>query len=68
MCMHQLKYVRLNRKDHSKYMRGMTPEVAMLADVECYSAILSVYQCVTEPLSPPLDVLDLYLMNITHIH
>ena len=42
MCMHWLKYVRLNRKDQLKYMRGTTLEVPMLA----YSAILSVYQCV----------------------
>ena len=47
MCMHWLKYVRLNRKDRLKNMHSVTLEVAMLADV---SAILSVYQCVTEPL------------------
>ena len=33
MCMHWLKYVRLNRKDRLKNMRAMTLEVAMLADV-----------------------------------
>ena len=33
MCMHWLKYVRLNRKDRLKNMRGTTPEVAMLTDV-----------------------------------
>ena len=33
MCMHWLKYVRLNRKDRLKNMRGTTLEVAMLADV-----------------------------------
>ena len=48
MCMHWLKYVRLNRKDWLKNMRGTTLEVPMLADVSrAYSAILSVYQCVT---------------------
>ena len=51
MCMHWLKYVRLNRKDQLKNMRGMTLEVAMLADVSgAYSAISSVYKCVTGPL------------------
>ena len=33
MCMDWLKYVRLNRKDQLKNMRGTTLEVAMLADV-----------------------------------
>ena len=33
MCMHWLKYLRLNRKDRLKIMRGTTLEVAMLADV-----------------------------------
>ena len=47
MCMHWLKYVRLNSKDRLKNMRNITLEVAMLDDV---SAILSGYQCVTEPL------------------
>ena len=62
--MHWLKYVRLNRKDRLKNMCGTTLEVAMLADVNgAYSAISSVYQCVTgplchEPSSLPLDVLD----------
>ena len=40
-----------NRKDELKNMRGMTLEVAMLAHVSgAYSAISSVYQCVTGPL------------------
>ena len=62
--MHWLKYARLNWKDRLKNMRGMTLEVAMLADVSgAYSAISSVYQCVTgplwyEPSSLPLGVLD----------
>ena len=49
-------------------MRGMTLEVAMLADVRgAYSAISSVYQCVTRPFlrehsSFPLDKLD-FLVN-----
>ena len=51
MYMHLLKYVRLNRKDQLKNMRGTTVEVAMLADVSgAYSAISSVYQCVSGPL------------------
>ena len=51
MCMHWLKYIRLNRKDRLKILRGTTLEVAMLADVSgAYSAISSVYQCVTGPL------------------
>ena len=51
MCKNWLKYVRLNRKDQLKNMRGTTLEVAMLADVsKAYSAISSVYQCVTGPL------------------
>ena len=59
--MHWLKYVRLNRKDQLKIMRGTTLEDAMLADVS--GAIWSVSQCVTgpllhEPSSLPLDVLD----------
>ena len=64
MCMHRLEYLRLNRKDRSKNMRGTTLEVAMLADVSgTYRAISYVYQCVTgplsyEPLTPPLDILD----------
>ena len=38
-----MKYIGLNRKDPLKNMNGMTPEVAMLADVsEARSAILSV--------------------------
>ena len=52
MCMHLLKYVRLNRKDMMKNMHGTTLEVAKLADVSgAYSAISNVYQCVTGPLS-----------------
>ena len=64
MCMHWLKYVRLNRKEWLKNIRGTTLEVAMLADVSgAYSAISSVNQCVTgplynEPSSLPLDELD----------
>ena len=30
MGMHRLEYVRLNRKDQFKNMRGTTPEFAML--------------------------------------
>ena len=42
--MHYLKYVRLNRKDRLKNMRGTTHEVFMLADVsEAHSAISSIY-------------------------
>ena len=49
--MHSLKNVRLNKNDRLKNVRGKTPKVAMLADVRgAYSAILSVYQCVTGPL------------------
>ena len=41
--MHWLKYVRLNRKDRLKNMRGTTLEVAMLANViELHIAILNV--------------------------
>ena len=64
MCVHWLKYVRLNRKDRLKNKRGMTLEVAMLTDISgAYSAISSVDQCVTRPLwhepsSLPLDELD----------
>ena len=64
MCMHCLKYCRLNRKDRLKNMRAMTLEVVMLADVRgAYSAISSVNLCVTGPLwhqpsSLTLDVLD----------
>ena len=51
MCMHCLKYVRLNRKDRLKNMRATTLEVAMLADVsEANSAISSVNLCETGPL------------------
>ena len=50
MCMHLIKYVKLNRKDRLKNMHGMTLNVAMLADVSwAHSAISSVYQCVTGP-------------------
>ena len=64
MCMHWLKYIRLNRKDRLKNMHATTLEVTMLADISgAYSPISSVYQCVPgplghEPLSLPLDVLD----------
>ena len=45
MCIHWLKYFRLNRKDCLKNMCGTTLEVVMLADVSgAYSAISSVYQ------------------------
>ena len=51
MCMHWLKYVRLNRKDRLKNMRASTLDVAMVANVSgAYSAISSGYQCVTGPL------------------
>ena len=51
MCMHWLKYCRLDRKDRLKNMRAMTLEVAMLADVRgAYSAISSFNLCVTGPL------------------
>ena len=50
MCMHWLKYVRLNKKDRLKNMRATTMEVAMLAGVSgAYSAICSVNLCVTGP-------------------
>ena len=64
MCMHWLKYVRINRINRLKNMRGTTLEVGMLANVSgAYNAISSVYQCVTgplqhEPLSLSLDELD----------
>ena len=45
MCMHWLNYVRLNRKDRLKNMRGTTLEVVRLADdSRAHSAISSVYQ------------------------
>ena len=48
MCMHWLKYVRLNTKDRLKNIRTTTLEVAMLADVRgAYSAIPNVNLCVT---------------------
>ena len=48
MCMHWLKYVRLNRKDWLQNMCGTTLEVNMLADVSwAYSAISNVNLCVT---------------------
>ena len=51
MCIHWLKYVRLNRKDRLQNMGRTTLEVAILANVSgAYSAISSVYQCVTGPL------------------
>ena len=39
MYMRWLKYVRLNRKDRLKNMRGTTLEVTMLADVKGRSQI-----------------------------
>ena len=49
MCMRWLKYVRLNRKRPVENMGGTTLEVTILADVSgAYSAISSVYQCVTD--------------------
>ena len=43
MCIHKLKYPRLNRTDRLKNMRGTTLEVAMLADVSgAHSAISSI--------------------------
>ena len=51
MCMHWLKYVRLNRKDWLKNIRATALEVTMLADVSgSYIAISSVNLCVTGPL------------------
>ena len=51
MCMHWLKYCRLDSEDRLKNMRAMILEVAMLADVRgAYSAISSVNLCVTGPL------------------
>ena len=51
MCMHWLKYVRLDRKDRVKNMCAMTLEVAMLADVRgAYNVISSVNLFVTWPL------------------
>ena len=50
MCMHWLKYVKLNRKDGLENLRGTKLEVAMLANAnESHSAISSVYQCITGP-------------------
>ena len=47
MCMHWLRYVRLNRKDWLKSMCGTTLEVAMIVyDSGAYGAIPNVYQCV----------------------
>ena len=57
MSMFWLKYVRLNRKDRLKNMRGATLEVAILL----YSAISSLPMCDSlrrGPSSLPLDVLD----------
>ena len=49
--MHCLKYVKFIRIDRLKNMPGKTLEVAILAYVSgAYSAISSVYQCVTGPL------------------
>ena len=59
-----LKYVGLNKKERLKNIRDTTLEVAMLADISgAYSAVSSVYQCMTgplrhEPSSLPLDELD----------
>ena len=51
MCKKWLNYAKLSRIDRLKNMRGTTLEVVMLADVSgAYSAISSVYQCVTGPL------------------
>ena len=53
MCMHWLKYVRLNRKDRLKNMCATTLDVAMVANVSgaySASAISSGYQCLTWPL------------------
>ena len=48
MCMHLLKYVRLNRKNRLKNIHGTTLDVAMLAYVSWpNNGIPSVYQCVT---------------------
>ena len=64
MCMHWLKYVRLNREGRLKSMHGTTLEVPMPVDVsEVHSTILSVYWCVTgpqrhEPSLLPLGVLE----------
>ena len=42
MCLHYLKYVRLNRKDRLENIRGTTLEVAMLADVSgAYTSAIS---------------------------
>ena len=50
MCMHYLKYVKLNRKKQLKNMGCTTPEVTMLADISsAHSVNLSVYQCVAGP-------------------
>ena len=49
--MHCLKYVKFIRIDQLKNMRSTTLEVAIVAYVNgAYSAISSVYQCVTGPL------------------
>ena len=51
MCMHWLKYCRLNKKDQLKNMHAMTLEVTTLADVSgAYSAISTVNLCVIGPL------------------
>ena len=64
MCMSWLKYVRLNRKDKLKNMRGTTLEVAMLADV---SMISNVYMCDWAPLTrafvTPFGCTSLSLVN-----
>ena len=54
MCMHWLKYVRLNRKDWLKNMLGTKLEVGLLADVsEAHSAILLMF---TDVLLGPSDM------------
>ena len=51
MCMHWLKYVRVNRKKQVEIYPSTILEVAMLADVSwAYNAISSVYVCMTGPL------------------
>ena len=48
MRMYWLKYLRLNRKDRLKNMRGTTLEVAIITHTSgAYSATTYVNQCVT---------------------
>ena len=50
MCMHWLKYIKVNRKDRLKIMHGTALEVAILADIrETHSAI---YQCLPKGTFP----------------